>query len=99
MHSILSGRASNLGGRKGRGMQPSLYEVEPSMLIQSDLVMADGSEPPSYANSELAREDAEEMMMMGRTSTSQSNDDTPRIDGDDLLPPQVPTPQIINHNP
>jgi hypothetical protein len=94
MHSILSGRASALGGWKGggvaRGMQPQLYEVEPSMFIQSDLVMADGSEPPSYANSEIAREDAEEMMLMGRTSTSQSNDDTPRIDGDAGLPPPQP---------
>jgi hypothetical protein len=85
-----------------RNLQPQFYEVEPSLLIQSDLVMADGSAPPSYANSEIAREDAEEMILMGQygaasittdSSPYETADPSPRTD---LYPPQPPKAAVVD---
>jgi hypothetical protein len=46
-------------------LRPRISEISSSLAVQGDLVMADGSNPPSYAASEIDREEVEERILAG----------------------------------
>jgi hypothetical protein len=48
-----------------KALRPRTSEVASSLAVQGDLVMADGSNPPSYAASEIDREEVEERILAG----------------------------------
>jgi len=48
-----------------KDLRPPAFEVSTSLVLQSDLIMADGSNPPSYAPSEIDREEVEERILEG----------------------------------
>jgi len=48
-----------------KSLRPKASEVMTSLVVQGDLIMADGSNPPSYAPSEIDREEVEERILAG----------------------------------
>jgi len=48
-----------------KDLRPPALEESTSLVLQSDLIMADGSNPPSYAPSEIDREEVEERILAG----------------------------------
>jgi hypothetical protein len=49
-------------------LRPKAFEIMPSLVVQGELVMADGSYPPSYAASEIDRDDIEASFFEGSHS-------------------------------
>jgi len=48
-----------------KALRPKMSEVSTSLVVQGDLIMADGSNPPSYAPSEIDRDEVEERILAG----------------------------------
>jgi len=59
-----------------KALRPPLLEPS-ALVVQGDLIMGDGSNPPSYAPSEIDREEVEERILAGG---GQVNYDRPHLD-------------------
>jgi len=48
-----------------KALRPKAVEASTSLAVQADLIMGDGSNPPSYEPSEIDREEVEERILAG----------------------------------